>query len=297
MEPLGPMGFVEPAQQAGKRANSAPYAKRGTDAMQAAVTRDTPQYIHTFTHVCKCAKLSSTMVRKTKQEALETREKILDAAETLFQRCGVSRTSLQDIASEADLTRGAIYWHFKDKAEMFNAMMERATMPLEQAMDCARQTRPDSPLEQMRWGLLNAFHSTVHNARTRRVFEIAMHRVEYVDELLAVRDRHLAVRNECVDDIEHNFKLAITLGQLPAIVRTRVAAITLHSLTDGLIQNWILDPTSFDLLEVGQEVVEGFLNSLQGTSRPLLPPLKAEELAALGTAPLCSFAAASAGKH
>ena len=71
------------------------------------------------------------MVRRTKQEALETREKLLDAAETLFQREGVSRTSLQQIAQEAGVTRGAVYWHFKDKAELFDAMMRRATMPLE----------------------------------------------------------------------------------------------------------------------------------------------------------------------
>jgi TetR/AcrR family acrAB operon transcriptional repressor len=227
------------------------------------------------------------MARKTKQEALETRERILDAAEMLFQRRGVSRTSLQDIASQAKLTRGAIYWHFKDKAEMFNAMMERATMPLEQAMDSAAEARPDAPLEQMRWGLLNAFHSTVHNERTRRVFEIAMHRVEYVDELLAVRDRHLAVRNHSLDEIERGFKHAIVLGQLPAGVHTRVAAVALLSIADGLIQNWILVPAAFDLMEVGQETIEAFLNSLQATSRPLLPPLSATARACLGRAPVC----------
>ncbi|WP_077038344.1 TetR family transcriptional regulator [Pelomonas sp. KK5] len=229
------------------------------------------------------------MVRKTKQEALETREKILDAAETLFQRRGVSRTSLQDIATEAQLTRGAIYWHFKDKAEMFNAMMERAKMPLEQARDAARLARPDAPLEHLRWSLLNALHSTVHNERTRRAFEIAMHRVEYVDELLAVRDRHLANRNHGLDVIEDGFKDAVAAGQLPKTLNTRTAAVTLLAMADGLIQNWILDPTSFDLMEVGQEAMEAFLNSLHATERKLLPPLKPEELACLGSAPLCRF--------
>ncbi|MDY0744049.1 TetR family transcriptional regulator [Paucibacter sp. R3-3] len=229
------------------------------------------------------------MVRKTKQEALETREKILDAAEALFQRRGVSRTSLQDIATEAELTRGAIYWHFKDKAEMFNAMMERAKMPLEQARDAVRLVRPDAPLEQLRWSLLNAFHSTMHNARTRRVFEIAMHRVEYVDELLAVRDRHLASRNAWLDSNEQTFREAMAAGQLPKTLHARVAAVTLVALTDGLIQNWILNPDGFDLLEVGREAIDSFLNGLVATGKPLLPPLKPEELAALGSAPLCSL--------
>ena len=65
------------------------------------------------------------MVRRTKEDALATRSSLLDAAELLFQAQGVSRTSLADIAREAGTTRGAIYWHFKDKADLFNAMMER----------------------------------------------------------------------------------------------------------------------------------------------------------------------------
>ena len=39
------------------------------------------------------------MARRTKEEALETRNKLLDSAECLFQAQGVSRTSLQDIAA------------------------------------------------------------------------------------------------------------------------------------------------------------------------------------------------------
>jgi TetR/AcrR family acrAB operon transcriptional repressor len=71
------------------------------------------------------------MARRTKEEAAATRDSILDAAEKLFVEQGVSRTTLQHIASAAGVTRGAIYWHFDDKGALFNAMMERATLPLE----------------------------------------------------------------------------------------------------------------------------------------------------------------------
>ncbi|MDP1673909.1 MAG: TetR family transcriptional regulator, partial [Burkholderiales bacterium] len=57
------------------------------------------------------------MARRTKDEAVETRNQILDAAEKVFSARGVSRTSLADIAEAASVTRGAIYWHFKDKAD------------------------------------------------------------------------------------------------------------------------------------------------------------------------------------
>ena len=61
------------------------------------------------------------MARRTKAEAQATRNALIDAAERLFDSRGVSRTSLQDIAQAAGATRGAIYWHFKDKADLFNA--------------------------------------------------------------------------------------------------------------------------------------------------------------------------------
>ena len=60
------------------------------------------------------------MARKTKQEAQETRQHILDVALRLFSQQGVSSTSLGEIAKAAGVTRGAIYWHFKDKSDLFN---------------------------------------------------------------------------------------------------------------------------------------------------------------------------------
>ena len=49
------------------------------------------------------------MARKTKLEALETRERLLDAGEVVFRQRGVTRTSLAEIAAAAGVTRGAVY--------------------------------------------------------------------------------------------------------------------------------------------------------------------------------------------
>lgn len=49
------------------------------------------------------------MVRRTKEEAQETRAQIIEAAEKAFYKRGVARTTLADIAELAGVTRGAIY--------------------------------------------------------------------------------------------------------------------------------------------------------------------------------------------
>ena len=83
------------------------------------------------------------MARRTKEEAQETRTLILDTAEQVFRDRGVSRTSLAEIAQRAGVTRGAIYWHFQDKADLFTAMCDRATLPLEALME--NMADPDQP--------------------------------------------------------------------------------------------------------------------------------------------------------
>ncbi|MDC8771853.1 TetR family transcriptional regulator [Roseateles albus] len=227
------------------------------------------------------------MARKTKLEAQETRNSLLDAAELLFQQRGVSRCSLQDIALAAGVTRGAIYWHFQDKAELFNAMMERATMPLEEGMHPPSAAAAHLTLTELRWGLVNVFYSAMHNERTRRVFEIAMQKVEYTGEMQALQERKLASHREWREQNRAAFNHAVGLGQLPSSLDTRIAAVSLVALVDGLLHQWMMDPSSFDLLEVGQAAVEGFLTSLASKDVNLLPPMSEEERARLGQVGIC----------
>ncbi len=214
------------------------------------------------------------MARRTKEEALATRHRILDAAELLFERCGVSRTSLNDIAAAADVTRGAIYWHFKDKADLFNAMMERATMPLEEglASDCGCLAG-DDPLAFILRRSVEVLRLTATDPSMRRVLEISMHKVEYVDELLGVRDRQLQGRDECLGEVERAFKLAMGRGILERKLPPRSAALGLHALIDGLARNWLLDPAAFDLVKVGKQVIGTYV---EGMKPAALEPVAAE---------------------
>jgi len=210
------------------------------------------------------------VARRTKEEALATRHKLLDAAEHLFLAQGVSRTSLQDIARGAGTTRGAVYWHFKDKADLFNAMMERVTLPMEESFK-PEERSDDSPpdpgashpaIDRIRLATLDALNQIATDSQTRRVFEVATHKVEYVEELQAVRTRHLTVRNGFLERIAQSMETAHRQGHLHQAVPALVAARGLHALIDGLIQNWLLEPEAFDLLAVGESVLVVYLRGL-----------------------------------
>lgn len=216
------------------------------------------------------------MVRRTKEDALATRHKLLDAAEHLFQAQGVSRTSLQDIARRAGATRGAVYWHFKDKADLFNAMMERVTLPLEQSFqnqlgqeeqeglegkEEALEGYAD-PLARIRSGVAAALLRIASDPQTRRVFEVATHKVEYVGELQSLRLRHLKSRSDFLAQVERGFEAAARHHALELPVPATAAAQGLHAIIDGLIQSWLLESADFDLVSLGRDVVEVYLRGL-----------------------------------
>ena len=208
------------------------------------------------------------MARRTKEDAQATREALLDAAEHVFQQHGVSRTSLTEIAKAAGLTRGAIYWHFKDKADLVTAMMDRVTLPLEAELTAVA----DNPVEGadavalLRQRCMNALHKIVHDPQTCRVAEIATVMVEMIDDLGPVRTR-------CAQSMQDNVaRVAIILSkaahqrgvQLPE--RASVLARGLDAMIGGLVHSWLIART-FDLETVALHALDAYLRGIG------LPPL------------------------
>jgi len=203
------------------------------------------------------------MARRTKEEAAATRDSILDAAEKLFVEQGVSRTTLQHIASAAGVTRGAIYWHFDDKGALFNAMMERAILPLEAEMQVLDQAESDDPLGDLRNYMLAVLRRTVEDPGARRVFEIATLKVEFVGEMDAVRQRRQQNMAGWMSRAEGRMRAAAEKGLIGSQVEPGNVALALWIMIDGLIRTWMFDPQGFDLLQIGQCVIDPYLDGLR----------------------------------
>jgi TetR/AcrR family acrAB operon transcriptional repressor len=204
------------------------------------------------------------MVRRTKEEAQETRQRLLDAAEVLFQSQGVSQTTLQQIAQKAGATRGAIYWHFKDKADLFNAMMDRVTLPLEAAV---QQVAKDGSMEGVERMMVEALKIMTTDPQMHRVLEVATHKVEYTHDMQSVHHRHLEARNACVVDFEKAMVAEARRSRIKLPIPAAQAAQGLHALINGLIQNWLLDPQAFDLVATGRRTFRVYLAGL-GFGKP-----------------------------
>ena len=209
------------------------------------------------------------MARKTKEDTEHTYATLLDAAESVFTQKGVAATTLHDIALEAGMTRGAIYWHFKDKGELVRAMCDRATLPMEAMVNEVTAVAGDDPLGSVRRLTLHALTLIAKSKRQHTVFDILFHKCEKTGELAEVFERELQSRNVCQSQIEGLLKQAVKRGQLPIDTDTHLAMQALHSYLIGLMHEWLLAPQSYDLARQAEPLVDVLLAGLR-----VAPPRK-----------------------
>lgn len=206
------------------------------------------------------------MVRRTKQEALETRTLILDTAERVFQAKGVGHTTLADIAAAAGVTRGAIYWHFENKAALLQAVNDRVHLPLEAMNQIIADAHLDDPAAALRQTAVTVLRQAAEDERTRRVFEIFSFKCEYVGDMADMLERQRESRRACLAAIGENLRHAVAKGQLPAGLDVERAAVGLYALVNGLIDNWLMDPDSFDLAQAGEPLVAAYCAGLSANA-------------------------------
>lgn len=181
------------------------------------------------------------MARRTKEAAQETRAQILDTAEHLFRDKGVSRTSLAEVAEAAGVTRGAIYWHFQDKSDLFTAMCDRATLPLEALMENMADPDQPDPLGLVRRSCIQVLTLVAEDERCGRVFEILTLKCEYVSELAPQVKRRQECRVGAREVLAQALENARRRGQVRADLDCRAAAVALMAFIDGLILAWSLE--------------------------------------------------------
>lgn len=203
------------------------------------------------------------MARSTKEEALETRNRILDAAENVFHAQGVAQTSLAEVAQAANVTHGAIYWHFRNKSDLFDAMCERVRLPMEAMVEAGAGDDETDPLGKLRNTCVFALREAAQNPHSRKVFDIIFHKCEFVDENdpIVVRQRECYLQG--MANIERILRHAIAREQLPADLDIRLACVTLHAAMAGLLGNWLFAPDSFDLGGNAEKLIDACLDTLR----------------------------------
>lgn len=218
------------------------------------------------------------MARKTKEEAMATRDGILDAAERCFQELGVAATTLEKIGARAGYSRGAVYWHFKNKGEVLAAVVQRCRVPFMQKLELASSASRGTPVEDLRTVLYHAWRDLEESPRLRGLLGIML-RHELSSECRILRHTHDEGFRDTLALMTHVFERAAALGQLLPGVVPEQAARLLHITLTGVLYTAVFHPGSIAMARDG-------LAALDATLATLVTP----DSFRAGSAPACRLA-------
>ena len=204
------------------------------------------------------------MVRKTKEVAELTRQRIIDAARTVFLTRGVSRTTLEHIAAEAQVTRGAVYWHFKNKTDIFYAIRDRVFLPLIDRMDdtlaTASQVGDIDALTQIENSLCDTINELNENIEMRQIYEIMMIKCEYVNEFASVLQQILNNCSNITEKIQSAYERAQVQQLLSTSQSPRALALDTHLFFSGLLHMWVKDADGSRFRHQAKQLIQSHIN-------------------------------------
>jgi len=167
-----------------------------------------------------------------------TRERILQVALELFTEQGYDKTSIRDIAEQLGVTKAALYYHFKSKADILLELHLRLHGLGERLLD-ALEALPSGEARARAWPqLLDGFITAVDDNREL----VALHqRNQSALEALHDSERHRAAN----DDIERQLRRLLAGSELPPEMRVRMVC-SLGAVMAGLLTDGIVDDISHE---------------------------------------------------
>jgi AcrR family transcriptional regulator len=182
------------------------------------------------------------MARRTKEEALETRNRIMNAAVDVFFERGVASATLNDIANCANVTRGAIYWHFKNKLDVFDALNDRLQLSFADAILADLQNDHPHPLLQLERLCTEMIGNLEDDAEAFKVLSIMFFKCDYSGEMGGFLKIQNDRRKKNIELFSQYFARAKKHRHLPADVDPGVLAMALLSYINGLVIDYLRDP-------------------------------------------------------
>jgi TetR/AcrR family transcriptional regulator, acrAB operon repressor len=182
-------------------------------------------------------------MRRTKAEAALTRQAILRSALAVFSTRGYGAARLEDVARMAGVTRGAIYWHFQGKPELFQALLETYSARVHEVVSASVE-RADNFTEVIN-GVFSGLLSAIETDRSlQAVIELSLFKTEGIPELRAVQRRQVEAAEALLHIVAGVLRRA---GGLRSDVPPDIAARALLGLVNGILLQWLVNPRAFPL--------------------------------------------------
>lgn len=201
-------------------------------------------------------------MKRSVEDAQQTRREILEAALLEFTEAGYERATLQRIAEKASLTRGAVYHHFTNKAELLAELMTEAAAEMGMLV---RQIQQDSlglsTRQQLRNIMVGTLRHLGENARYESILRLVVAETEGHPELDKVRAVVSHMNQQNYQQLVMIFQGCLIRGELHLGVEAEMAAEALLCYQRGMHVRW-LGLHSFSLDQDLEKLVDIFLKGL-----------------------------------
>lgn len=202
-------------------------------------------------------------MRRTKEEAEQTRQSILDAAVEVFSERGVAKSSLENVAKAADVTRGAVYWHFKNKQEIFDALHDRLHTPfIQRILEGLEVEHPDpvGQLQEICTQILVELHGDLQKQKVLTLFLL---KCDYSGEMGSSKDAFNEKKRRTSAAFTAYFERAQQAGKLPANASPQLLTRALNCYFRGIVVEFLDDPARFAIDEEAPLLMEMFFTPLK----------------------------------
>ncbi|CAM4155284.1 MULTISPECIES: acrEF/envCD operon transcriptional regulator [Lelliottia] len=207
------------------------------------------------------------MARKTKEDAQKTRQQLIEAAIVEFSTRGVASTTLTDIAEAAGVTRGAIYWHFSSKSEIFNAIWDQQLPLCDLIFDQLSLTNNDDPLCVLRERFIAALQYISRTPRQRALLQILYHKCEFNNEMTSECEIRRRIGFN-YDNVRMLLEKGLAWGIISPQMNIDLTLIVFHGFFSGLIKNWLMNSENYNLYQQAPALVDNILATLNITRVP-----------------------------
>jgi AcrR family transcriptional regulator len=204
--------------------------------------------------------------------ARDNRRAIIESALKLFAERGFHATSLEDVAETAGITKGTIYWYFKQKTDLFRAAAEIVS-PLVGRLPALRASF-DQPPEQVLGAFVRNYIETFDDPRSFQYFRIIVSEAPHDPELAAgITEMALGVVGFLKAYLEHQIKLGnIRDHDIESSARSFMGMLLIYVTAKALfpgLGSGFPEPARYS-----RDVVDFFLSGLKQADCQELPPSK-----------------------
>jgi AcrR family transcriptional regulator len=162
-----------------------------------------------------------------------TRQRLLNAAETVFADKGYHGAAVDDIARKSDTSKGGFYFHFPNKEAIFMALIDSLTPRLEAAIERAISAQPD-PVAQLDAALRTVFETFSNHQRLSKILLVEAVGLGhgFDEKLIRVRGRFAAM-------IQRRLDLAVESGRI-APIDTETVAWAWFGAINEIVTRWLV---------------------------------------------------------